>query len=189
METGHFEAYRCPVLSNHGRNAYGAAGARAGLFLFVALATSCSPMPPRQTGFYCLDVPSGRPADVERVLGATASRLGFKVSPPQKTLDQQNRPLPQQRVSGVPLGVNHQLLANGKGVSLLVMRAMESSMPLDEFDNTNVIFNPKRYDVHAFKSGLWQRLDFAEVLNAFAAEARVAGMGWSKAPEGEACST
>ena len=103
------------------------------------------------------------------------------------TFDKQNRP--QQGVSGVPLGVNHQLLANGKGVSLLVMRAMESGIPLDEFDNTNVTFNPKRYDVHAFKSGLWQELDHAEVLNAFAAEARAADMGWSKAPEGEACST
>ena len=177
------------VPRNWGRYAYGATGARAGFFLFAALATSCSPMSPPQTGFYCLDVPSGRPADVERVFYATASRLGFKVWRSQMTFDKQNRPRPQQRVSGVPLGVDHQLLANGKGVSLLVMRAMESGIPLDEFDNTNVTFNPKRYDVHAFKSGLWQELDHAEVLNAFAAEARAADMGWSKAPEGEACST
>lgn len=154
-------------------------GGVAGSLLLGAVAASAPSKPP-QSGIYCLDVPSGKPADVRRVVDAAAKRLRFKVTEATFPFE------PAEWFAG---GVHHALQAYGDGVSLLVLTATASSEPLDKFENTITRFNPKRYSLQVVKTGWWQRISFAEVLGVFAAEARSAGMAWSKAPEDQSCST
>lgn len=135
---------------------------------------ACAYRPP-QSSFYCLEVPSGDVRTVRRVLDATANRLNFEVS--------------ENEFEHEKGDVRHVFEVYGKGVSLFVLNAMVTSKPLDEFENTQTRFDPKRYSVQAVKTGLWQGISFEEALSGLAVEARGSRLGWNRAPDAHACST
>jgi predicted dehydrogenase len=128
---------------------------------------SCTYSRPPQTGFYCVDFPKGSAADASRFIQLTAQRLGFKVSEAQFAADH-----------GPP---NHSWEVYGRGVSLFVDTAMKGS-------GLQTTFNPNRLSLQVVKTGLWQRIGFAEALAAPVNVARELGLSVTRAPGGN-CST
>lgn len=143
----------------------------AGALLILALC-GCSVSKPPQSGFYCLEVPSGRSSDVPKVIQATSDRLHFKVS--------------DQTSEFSPGDIHRSYELNGQGVSVFIQTSIKSGAP-DEFGNQPTAFNPNRYSVQAVKTGWKQTISFGEALDAVTTAARSNGMRLTKAPAGGAC--
>ena len=146
-------------------------GAAVACLFLIESAAFGQPSRPPQTGFYCLDVASGQPADVRRVLDTMARSLRLRLSVGAFETEEGET----------------QFLAYGRGLSVLVGTSIAGTRP-DAHGRPIVMYNRSRYDVHAFRTGPGQDLSFEQVLETLASEARSAGMGWSPAPEGRSCS-
>ena len=136
---------------------------------------SCSYGRPPQTGFYCVDIPQGgSAADAGRFVRTIADQLDFNVSEAQ---------FPSEK--GPP---NNVWEAYGRGVSLFVGTAMKDGKQ-DRYGNSETTFNPNRLGLHVVKTGLWQRVEFDDVLTV--ARGTAVGFGWSftKAAAGTGCAT
>ena len=141
----------------------------------LALVSSCAYRPP-QTGFYCVDIPEGRSGEASQFVQTVAHRLDFKVSQAQFPGFMENGP--PQRVWDV----------YGGGVSLFVGTAMKDGKS-DRFGNIETTFNPHRLGLHVYRTSLWQRVRFDEVLITARDTARQLGWRFTKAPTGKSCAT
>jgi hypothetical protein len=139
----------------------------------VLLAAACADRP-SQTGQYCLDLPSGEKAEARAFANAVAERLDFDVS--------------EGAFEFEPGNVGLEFLIYGRGVSLSFGRSLVSG-PADEYGNRTTISHPKRYSLHAYKDGLWQRIPFDEVIAAAERIAQAQGLVLEKAPDATGCAT
>jgi hypothetical protein len=65
---------------------------------------------------------------------------------------------------------------------------MQDGRP-DRFGNTETTFNPHRLGLQVYRSGLWQRVRFDEVLIVTRDTARRFGLRFTKAASGKGCAT
>jgi hypothetical protein len=147
-----------------------------GLAQSVALGlvvAACADRPP-QTGQYCLDLPNGGKAEAREFANAVAERLELDVS--EGTFEFE------------PGNVGFEFLIYGRGVSLSFGRSLVSG-PADAYGNRLTIADPKRYSLHAYKDGLWQRIQFDEVIAAAEQTAEAKGLVLEKASNDSSCAT
>ena len=139
--------------------------------------TACSGQPP-QTGFYCLDIPADGSKNVAKFVSDLATDLSFDV-------EEMHSDNGEQGITGIS-GTDHQYLLHGSGVSMLVSSALVSG-EADEYENRPTRYDPVRYSIHAFKSGLVQRVEFSKLVDAAMSAAKSNDLVLQPAPGGEGC--